>query len=142
MEDFTERLMQQKAWLADIFPETVPEKPDGRYFGVERLFRRTMPELSRRFGSILLKLYCWYDMTAVTEEEELKVTSAESLAALIGECFRTETGYLLLVLPECDTLISLSADDLYMTVYSEDGRCLGLLGKLAQAEGLFFYAAP
>lgn len=140
MEHDTERLMQQRVWLADIFPERVPEKPDGRYFGVEKVFRRSLPELGRIFGSIILKLYCWYDMTVCADGAETVNPSAGSLAALIGRCYRLGIGRLDIVLPECDTLIVLDAGDLYMTVYSENERCLELLGKLAQAEGLFFYA--
>ena len=58
-------LLEKPCYLIDIFPRTVPETPDRRYFAVEEIFQRSRPELVERFCRILLKLYCYYDFLLV-----------------------------------------------------------------------------
>ena len=38
-------LLEKPCYLIDIFPRTVPETPDRRYFAVEEIFQRSRPEL-------------------------------------------------------------------------------------------------
>lgn len=136
---YIDKLMEKPFWLADIFPERVPEKPDGRYFSAERIFRQDSARYGRKFRDILLKLYCYYDMTAATYEEAFTAPEPEKLCSLTEQCIEENIERLSIVLPECDTLVTLDGGDLYMTVYSTDERCLSLIGRLARSEGLFFY---
>ena len=128
-------LLEKPCYLIDIFPRTVPETPDRRYFAVEEIFQRSRPELVERFCRILLKLYCYYDFLLV---DGAACTENPAPAALLERA----AGDLTLLLPVCGALVMLSGDDLYLRVYHPDRRLAELLAQLAGAEGLFFYRAP
>ena len=137
-----EELFEKEAYLIDILPKTVPRDAGGRYFSVEDYFRSHRSELDRRLTRILLRLYCYYDMTAVTEEGTAEQPQAEQLAALLEKVFREGRGFVNIYLPECDALITFYGGDLYMTVYNIGGEARELLSQLVSAEGLFFREAP
>ena len=44
-----------------------------------------------------------------------------------------------MLLPEEKVLITLNRDDLYMTVYNAGGKVLGIIRKLAEANGMFVW---
>lgn len=137
-----EELLEGKPLLIDILPKTVPHDAGGRYFDVETYFRSHRSDLDRRLTRIILGLYCYYDMTAVTEEGTAEQPTAEELVSLLEKIFRKERGFVNIYLPECDTLITFYGGDLYMTVYNIGGEAIELLSQLTAAEGLFFREAP
>lgn len=134
-------LMNKKTCLIDIFPRKVPQKADNRYFGVERYFQRNRSDIDRRFIAVILKLFCYYDMTLETEDGLAEDPAAEELAALLEKCFRGGTGFVNILLNECEVMIMLNSDDLYMTVYNANGKAEELISQLVRAEGLFYYEA-
>lgn len=67
--------------------------------------------------------------------------TAKELIKLLDSFFNNDTAYINIILPECDTLLTLSRDDLYITVYNACGKVEKLISKLSDAEGLFFYEA-
>lgn len=136
-----EELMNKKPHLIDIFPRKVPQKSDNRYFGVERYFQRNRADIDRRFTAVILKLLCYYDMTLETEDGLAEDPAAEELSALLEKCFRGGTGFVNILLNECEALIMLNSDDLYMTVYNAEGEAAELISQLARSEGLFYYEA-
>lgn len=138
----TDALMEKKAYLTDIFPKTVPPKSDNRCFAVEKYFRRNITEFGRKITNIILKLYCYYDFTVITEDSAAENPQAEELIALLKKCFGGDIGYINIIMPECDAMLSLSSGDLYMTAYNVSGELKDILSQLACSEGLFFYEAP
>ncbi|SHM14207.1 GNAT family N-acetyltransferase [Ruminococcus flavefaciens] len=137
-----DELMMNKAYLIDIFPRTVQEKADNRYFDVEKYFRNNRDELDRSLTNILLKLYCYYDIIAVTNNGAFEINGAEKLVMLLEKYFCGENSYMNMILPGCGTLLTFNSDDLYTVVYTENDEAKELIAQLVRAEGLFFYEAP
>ena len=135
-------LMDKKAYLIDIFPKTVPQKADNRYFAVEKFFQQNRSEFELKLTSIILKLYCYYNLTVVIDGNITENPQVEELTVLLKKCFSRELGYINIVLAECEAMLSLNYGDLYMTAYNVSGELKELLAQLVNAEGLFFYEAP
>ena len=129
MMEKIEELLEKPYWVIDILPERVPEKGGGQFFAVETWFLKD-PALRRKQTSFLLKLNCYYDLTIVRDEEEIKNPKPQELVALIGR------EYLNILVGE-SFLISADHTDIYMTLYNPDERMLKLVDKLAAAEGLY-----
>ena len=129
MTDKIEELLEKPYWVIDILPEQVPEKDGGQFFAVEAWFLKD-PALRRKQASFLLKLNCYYDLTIVRDEEEIRNPKPEESAALIGREY-------LNILVGRSALIAADPTDIYMTLYNPDEKMLGLIGKLATAEGLY-----
>lgn len=151
LESKIDELLEKQAFLVDIFPCTVPDKPDNRYFAVEDFFFRYREELGRKFLNILLKLYCYYDLTFVVDEKIYDNPGPDQMAGLITSCYgncpdeeeRDRSGdRIIIMLPEHDSMIVLDRDDQCMVVYDPDEELKEMIGKLVWAEGLFFYKAP
>ena len=53
-----DELLEKPCYLIDIFPYTVPETADRRYFRVEEYFQKNRKEWNEKFCRLLLKLYC------------------------------------------------------------------------------------
>jgi len=137
-----EELLEGKPLLIDILPKTIPQDAGGRYFSVEEYFRSHRSDLDRRLKNIILRLYCYYDMTVVTAEGTAEQPTAEELVSILEKVFREGRGFVNIYLPECDALITFYGGDLYMTVYNISGETRELLSQLVSAEGLFFREAP
>ncbi|WP_294409966.1 hypothetical protein [uncultured Ruminococcus sp.] len=136
-----EELLNKKTHIIDIFPMTVPQKADDRYFAAEKYFQRNRADLDRKLTNIILKLYCYYDMTAVTADNSAKNPDTEEFVTLLYSCFSGGVSYVNILLPECEVLLTLNSDDLYMTVYNAQGEATELISQLVSAEGLFFRRA-
>ena len=140
-----DELIEKPCYLIDIFPCTVPETPDRRYFLIEEYLQNNRAELNGKFCRLLLKLYCYYDFWVSAGEEQAENPKPELLAEGIDHCFEgnwRERDYINIILPDCSAMVILNGDDLYMIVYNPDDRLKELISKLAGAEGLFFYEAP
>ena len=142
LSDRIDALMDKKAYLIDIFPKTVPQKADNRYFAVEKYFQQNRSELERKLASIILKLYCYYDLTVIIDDDITENPQVDELTVLLKKCFSGELGYINTVLPECEAMLSLNYGDLYMTAYNVSGELKELLAQLVNGEGMFFYEAP
>lgn len=140
-----DRLQEKPCWLIDTFPATVPQKADGRYFEVEEYLQAHRRRLNDSFCRLLLKLYCYYDFTVINDREALVNPPPAQLAEEITRCFAGEwkaRGYLNILVPECDAMVILNGDDLYMILHSAHKGLEKLVSQLAAGEGLFFYPAP
>lgn len=140
--DRIDSLMDKKAYMIDIFPKTVPQRAVNRYFAVEKYFQQNKSELEQKLTSIILKLYCYYDLTVVIDGNITENPQVDELTILLEKCFSGELGYINIVLPECETMLLLNYGDLYMTAYNVSGELKELLAQLVSAEGMFFYEAP
>lgn len=141
-----ETLIETPAFLIDIFPETIPQREDNRYFVIEEYFQNCRSETDQKFLNILLKLYCYYNFIInYTPEKLLENTSPDQVLAFLDSYVMEKnqiTDFLNIFLPECDALLVLNRNDLYITVYNPGSRLKNLLSQLAYSEGLFFYKAP
>ncbi|MBR6114193.1 MAG: hypothetical protein IKQ10_03325 [Oscillospiraceae bacterium] len=137
-------LLEGPYWIADILPEQVPADAGGRYFAVERYWRRPkrLRKLRRRFAEILLRLNCYYDMAVSFDDcrswemNPDPETFADALAGLSGNRF------LRAVFPGQRSMADIEPDDTYMTVYDPDARLLDKLRALAGSAGLFVWSPP
>ncbi|MBQ4046698.1 MAG: hypothetical protein II627_09610 [Lachnospiraceae bacterium] len=149
IESKIDELLEKPAFLVDIFPCTVPAKPDNRYFAVEKYFQKSREELGRKFLFILLKLLCYYDLALVSDDDVYENPEPDQLAALIQACFGPRPAeeampgdHINILLAEKNAMIALDRDDQSMVVYGADDSLKEMIGSLARAEGLFFYKAP
>lgn len=148
MTDIIEKidaLLEQPRYLIDIFPRTVPQTEDRRYFEIEEYFQKNRGALNDKFCRILLKLYCYYDFWVSAGEETVKNPRPEQLVEWIYHCFEGDwrkRDYMNVILPGCDAMMILNGDDLYMILCNPDRRLKELAAQLAGAEGLFFYKVP
>lgn len=148
MEKFLSKideLIEKPCYLIDIFPCAVPQKQDGRYFQVEEYFQKNRREWDKKFCNLLLKLYCYCDFWVLAGEELAENPEPDVFAGWIRHCFAgdwRERDSMNILLPDCDAMIILNGDDLYMGLYHPDKQLRELVSQLAGAEGLFFYRAP
>jgi len=126
-----DELLAKPCWIVDILPERVPDKSPGQYFAVEKYWLRD-PSLRRKQGNIIMKLNCYYDLTLVTENEEIRNPPPAVWLERPGREY-------LNILVEEHTLITADQADTYMTVFTEDEKLLEMIRKLAAAEGLFLW---
>lgn len=140
-----DELIEKTCYLIDIFPCTVPETPDRRYFMVEEYFQKNRTEWNRKFCNLLLKLYCYYDFWVSAGEKLVKNPEPDLLAEWIWHCFEGDwrkRDYINIILPACNAMLILNGDDLYMTLYNPDKQLLDMISQLAGAEGFWVYKAP
>ena len=142
LEARIDELAEKQAYLVDIFPKTVPYKADNRYYDVEKFFQHSKSKLYHKLTNIILKLYCYYDMTVVTQNESIENPQTAAFISLIEKCFDSKSEYINIVLTDFDVMLALNNNDLYMTIYNANDDVKALISQLVCAEGLFFYEAP
>lgn len=137
-EKMIEELLEMPCLVVDFLPEQVPEKDARQYFAVEKYYLE--PEryagFREKFADILVKLSCYFAFS-VCEAAVGKFTDNPAPEWLAGKI--REGKDLCVLLPEEKVLITLNRDDLYMTVYNAGGKVLGIVEKLAGANGLFLW---
>ena len=137
-EKLIEELLEKPCLVVDFLPEQVPERDARQYFAVEKYYLE--PEryagFREKFTDILVKLSCYYAFS-VCEAAVGKFTDNPAPEWLAGKI--REGKDLCVLLPEEKVLITLNRDDLYMTVYNAGGKVLGIVEKLAGANGLFVW---
>lgn len=140
-----DELIEKPCYLIDIFPCTVPETSDRRYFVIEEYFQNNRNDWNKKFRNLLLKLYCYHDFWVSFGNELSKNPEPNLLAKWIQHCFegnwRTRD-YINIILPGCNAMVILNGDDLYLSLYNPDEPLKNLISQLAGAEGFFFYPAP
>ena len=125
-----DELLMKPYWIIDILPEQVPENGPGHFFTIEKYFLHD-PELRRKQTDLLLKLNCYFDLTLIRDEAEIKNPAPEKWTDLIGR------EYLNVLIG--DALITADNTDTYMTLFGPGEKLLKLTRKLAAAEGLFVW---
>ena len=137
-EKMIEELLEKPCMVVDFLPEQVPERDARQYFAVEKYYLE--PErykgFREKFTDILVKLSCYYAFS-VCEAAVGKFTDNPAPEWLAGKI--REGKDLCVLLPEEKVLITLNRDDLYMTVYNAGGKVLGIVEKLAGANGMFVW---
>ncbi len=146
MEDMTEtydslaeRLLGDPCWIADILPERVPAEAGGRYFEVEKYYRRKdrIRELHREQAEILLRLNCYDAMAAEFGFSGNWEQDPDPEKFVCNAAELPPEGYLRVMFPERMTKIEIDPEDTWMTVYCRDPEMLERVRAITEAEGLF-----
>ena len=137
IEDYLEKTY----WVIDLLPRQVPTQSRGQYFRIEELYRKPprIDALYRRFTDILLKLSCYEDLAFSTDGEEWETNPLPTQIEAMVRQSLSDLRMLYVILPAVETLITLSADDIYMTIYNPNTETLELLASLVASEGLFIW---
>lgn len=137
-----DELINKPCYLIDIFPHMVPQTPDDRYFMIEEYFQNDRETWNEKFRNFLLKLYCYHDFWVLSRKEAAKNPEPSLLVEWIQHCFEgdwRERDYINIILSDCNAMVILNGDDLYMKLYNPDEQLKELASQLAGAEGFFFY---
>ena len=140
-EQSTEWFLDKPYWVIDVLPKQVPEGGEGQYFRVEEFFREhpQIDDIYRKFTNILLKLNCYLDIDVSADGEEwTKNPAPKDVGDMVLKCMSDKTMLYFLIKSEA-TMITISGDDTYMTVYHPTDEILTLLTPLAVSEGLFIW---
>lgn len=130
-----EDLFTKPYWIIDILPRQVPAGGDGQYFAIEK-YLLTSPHVGiicQKFANLLLKLNCYHDIAVCRADGDAWI---ENPPPEILEQMILERKPLKILLKGHQTLISITGDDHYMTLYNSDQETLELITVLATAEGL------
>ena len=134
-----EEYLETSYWVIDILPKQVPENSSGQYFRVEEYYR-CHPQTNaiyNKFTNILLKYNCYDDIDVSSDGENWMTNPApKDLEAMIRQCESDKT-MLYVILKSSETMITISDDDTYITVYHPSEEAIELLSSLAASEGLF-----
>lgn len=136
-----EEWLKKPYWVIDLLPWQVPKDGDGQYFRIEAYYRAhpQVDALYRKFAHILLKLNCYVDMDVSLDGEQwLRNPAPEDFVAMVEQSLALKCMLYVALLPG-EGLVTLSADDCYMTVYDPSEATRALLRALVSAEGLFLW---
>ena len=104
---------------------------------MEAYYRRpeNLPVLYRKFADLILKLNCYCDLVI---NEGISWEENPDPEILYRRIIDTESiRFMDILIPSEDSLITLSWDDLYMSVYHPSAELLETIRDLAASEGLF-----
>lgn len=139
MDDRIEALLEEPYWVIDVLPERVPADSGGQFFDVEAwmLSGSRAVALRRRWLSLLMKINCYTDLRIRSGDSEADILnpSPDTMEGLV----LADRMHLCALLPAYDALITLTAGDLYMTLYNPPESLLHLVRALAASEGLFVW---
>ena len=136
-----EDYLESSYWVIDPLPRQVPAHSRGQYFRIEEHFRSRplIDALYRRFTDILLKLNCYEDMAFSTDGEQWETNPLPTQIEAMVRQSLSDLSMLYVMLPAEEMLITLSADDTYMTIYNPSAEILEQLAPLVASEGLFIW---
>ena len=131
-----EELLERPYRVIDILPEQVPAEAPGRYFTVERFFLEPSryTNIRKRFADIVIKLYCYYDLSVLLGDADEPLIDPEPKQ--LANWIESGTLHMCILVGE-DSLLIISTDDLYMTVFNADEPLTRRLDLLSRANGLF-----
>lgn len=137
IEDYLEKTY----WVIDPLPKQVPAHSRGQYFRIEEHYRSRplIDALYRSFTDILLKLNCYEDLSFSTDGDHWETNPLPTQIDAMVRQSLSDLRMLYVMLPAVETLITLSADDIYMTIYNPNEETLKLLAPLVASEGLFIW---
>ena len=136
-----EDYLESSYWVIDLLPRQVPAQSRGQYFRIEEHFRSRplIDAIYRRLADILLKLNCYEDMAFSTDGEQWETNPLPTQIESMVQQSLSDLHMLYVMLPAVEALITLSADDIYMTIYNPNEETLELLAPLVTSEGLFIW---
>ena len=131
-----EELLEKPYRVIDILPEQVPAETPGRYFAVERYYLEPAryADIRKRFADIVIKLYCYYDLIVLLGDADEPLVDPEP--EQLADWIESAKLHMCILIGE-DSLLMISTDDLYMTLFNADESLTARIELLAKANGLF-----
>ena len=131
-----EELLEKPYQVIDILPERVPEEAPGRYFAVERYYLEParFTDIRKRFADIVIKLYCYYGLIVLLGDADEPLVDPEP--EQLADWIESAKLHMCILIGE-DSLLMISTDDLYMTLFNADESLTARIERLAKANGLF-----
>jgi hypothetical protein len=140
--DIIDKYLACPYWIIDILPKQVPANGRGQYFRIENhLLQPAHKEvLSKKFFQILIKLNCYDDIEVLhTATGWTFNPPPQTLEEWIAESM-LKNQMLYLLFKGSDSMITISGDDTYMTLYNASKEMLHLTCMIAQSVGMFVWA--
>ena len=122
-----------------IFPEHDSSGDSGMWFFIDEYYREEKRQhaLKEKFVNILLKINYFYDIE-VSKDDLSRYEIDPHPKKLKKWVFNIpEDSLVRIMIPDCDAMIEIEAEQTNMTLYSENEELNGLIEKLVTAEGLF-----
>ena len=134
-----DRLLEKQCYIIDFLPQQVPAECGGQFFEVENYFLNKCGRygLKDKFIRIILKLMCYYRVAVFCEKWIEQPTPAQ-VVEIMEKVMNKHFDCMNMLFPECETLIQLDSDCMYLSIYNADNKMCCLLEQLAWSEGLFF----
>lgn len=137
----TDALFDALYWLINIVPSQVPESRAEEYFALEREYRQTekLAQLYALFAGLLTLVSERYDAVLLTFPQNQ--TTEKPSERQITDAVQTHKrrGAVQLFLPKEETLFTLDAEDLHMTVYLPKKELLTFLKEEAAKRNLYLW---
>ena len=139
-----ERLLEDDYWIIDILPSQIPIEKQAEYRALTDEYYESgkVAQLHRRYADILTMINSRYNTAMLRMPEDEWTISPDDVAVKDAVIHHTERGCVDLLLPEEETLISLQAEDLYITVYHPTEEILSLLRQAVSESGFYIWQTP
>ena len=139
-----ERLLEDDYWIIDILPSQIPIEKQAEYRALtdEYFESGKVAQLHRRYADILTMINSRFKTAMLCMPEDEWTISPDDVAVKDAVIHHTEQGCVDLLLPEEETLISLQAEDLYITVYHPTEELLSLLRQAVSESGFYIWQTP
>ena len=139
-----ERLLENDYWIIDILPSQIPIEKQAEYRALTDEYYESgkVAQLHRRYADILTMINSRYNTAMLRMPEDEWTISPDDVAVKDAVIHHTERGCVDLLLPEEETLISLQAEDLYITVYHPTEEILSLLRQAVSESGFYIWQTP
>lgn len=139
-----ERLLEDDYWIIDILPSQIPieKQAEHRALTDEYFESGKVAQLHRRYADILTMINSRFKTAMLCVPEDEWTISPDDVAVKDAVIHHTERGCVDLLLPEEETLISLQAEDLYITVYHPTEEILSLLRQAVSESGFYIWQTP
>ena len=139
-----ERLLEDDYWIIDILPSQIPIEKQAEYRALtdEYFESGKVAQLHRRYADILTMINSRFKTAMLCMPEDEWTISPHNNDVKDAVMHHTERGCVDLLLPEEETLISLQAEDLYITVYHPTEEILSLLRQAVSESGFYIWQTP
>ena len=139
-----ERLLEDDYWIIDILPSQIPIEKQAEYRALtdEYFESGKVAQLHRRYADILTMINSRFKTAMLCMPEDEWTISPDDVAVKDAVIHHTERGCVDLLLTEEETLISLQAEDLYITVYHPTDEIISLLRQAVSESGFYIWQTP
>ena len=139
-----ERLLEDDYWIIDILPSQIPIEKQAEYRALtdEYFESGKVAQLHRRYADILTMINSRFKTAILCMPEDEWTISPHNNDVKDAVMHHTERGCVDLLLPEEETLISLQAKDLYITVYHPTDEIISLLRQAVSESGFYIWQTP
>ena len=130
--------------IIDILPSQIPIEKQAEYRALtdEYFESGKVAQLHRRYADILTMINSRFKTAMLCMPEDEWTISPDDVAVKDAVIHHTEQGCVDLLLTEEETLISLQAEDLYITVYHPTEEILSLLRQAVSESGFYIWQTP